>query len=67
MPRTDSYSQQNLIIWPVWLSVRLQTKWLWVRIPLLSHKFFFVSVVRQTSLRVGITVTPRYHKNITKP
>ena len=42
MHRTDKYSQHSLIILKKlaslakWLSVRLQNKWLWVQIPLLS-------------------------------
>ena len=27
-----------MVEWPKWLSVRLRTKWLWVRFPLLSLK-----------------------------
>ena len=41
MHRRDKYSQHSSINWLIWLnglSVRLQTKWLWVRIPLLSFK-----------------------------
>ena len=36
--RTDKYSQQfnHLASFAKWLSVRLRTKWLWVRIPFLS-------------------------------
>ena len=45
MHRTDKYSQRSSIVGkkpslPKWLSVRLRTKWLWVRIPLLSLKRF---------------------------
>ena len=39
--RTDKYSQHSSIIWPVWLNgwvFGLRTKWLWVRITLLSLK-----------------------------
>ena len=37
---TDKYSQQlnHLASLAKWLSVRLRTKWLWVRIPLLSQR-----------------------------
>ena len=41
MHRTNKYSQHSPIIFASlakWLSVRLGTKWLWVRIALLSHK-----------------------------
>ena len=41
MHRTDKYSQLSSIIQASlakWLSVRLRTKWLWVRIPLQSLK-----------------------------
>ena len=37
--RTDKYSEHSPVIWPVakWLSVRLQTKWFWVRVQLQSQ------------------------------
>ena len=38
MHRTDKYSEHSSIIWPVWLSVGLRTKWFWVRVQLQSLK-----------------------------
>ena len=36
--RTLNHSAKNLPSLTIWLNVRLRTKWLWVRIPLLSRK-----------------------------
>ena len=36
MQRTDKSSHHSSTISPVWLNVRSQTNWLWLRIPLLS-------------------------------
>ena len=43
MDRTDKNSQHSSVVWPVWLSVRLQTKCLWIRITLLSLILIFLS------------------------
>ena len=49
MHRTDKYSQHSLIIWPVW-SVRLRTKWLWVRITLMSLLYNFHGVNNNSTI-----------------
>ena len=49
MHRAVKYSQHNSIICPVWLSVRLRTKCLWVRDPLLSLKLQISRLIRARS------------------
>ena len=58
MHRTNKYSKQNSIIWPVWpngwvakwLSVRLRAKWFWVRVQLQSlMPFISLSLVASIS------------------
>ena len=53
MHRTYKYSQHSSIIWPVWLndwvSVRLRTKWLWVRVQLQSLKLHISRLLRARS------------------
>ena len=39
--RTDKYSEHSSIIWPEWLSVRLRTKWFWVRVQLQIGMCYF--------------------------
>ena len=54
MYRTARYSQHNSIVWTVWL----QTKWLWVRIPLMSLRSFLhlpshlISLTLRKSLKI---------------
>ena len=48
--RTGKYSQDSLnhlASLAKWLSVRLRTKWLWVRIPLQSQSIIFLTLVNQ--------------------
>ena len=61
MHRTNNYSEQSSIIWPVWtngwvffyelngLNVRLQTKWFWVRLQLQALKLQILRLLRARS------------------
>ena len=49
MHRTDKYSQDSSISLAKWLSVCLRTKWLWVRITLLSLKLQIWRLLRARS------------------
>ena len=59
MHRTDKYSQRSsklnhLASLAKWLSVRLRTKWLWVRITLLSLKIQIWCLLRTRSFAIYI-------------
>ena len=59
MHRTDKYSKRSSIVskkpsLPKWLSVRLRTKWLWVRIPLQSLKHFTGLNIKNCISKVSI-------------
>ena len=63
--RTDKYSQHSSIIWPPWLtkwlSVRLRTKWLWVRVLFLNTSLGFCAenihlhVTKSSTYKVVLT------------
>ena len=51
----------NLASLAKWLSVRLQTKWLWIRIPLLSPKFqIWRLLLARSSLTFMQTIESRF-------